>query len=295
MSNTKIDILREVTPLSPEDCFLVIKRSKQGFAYPQHIHQEFELNFLERAEGALRIVGDSVEEIGAFDLVLIAGGTKHAWSTHKCSSKDISEVTIQFEVSLFESIKERRLFKSVSTMFTKAARGIVFSQEMTQLIKPELLALSNDDPNSIQNFLRLIFIIKKLSLDKDFRILSTANNVEEYNNLDSQRLKRIMLYLHENYQHTLTLGSVAKMISMSEISLTRFLKKRTGKTFVDNLNDIRIGEALGKLVGTNDTVSEICYSCGFNNLSNFNRIFKKKKGITPTEYREKHARTRFMI
>lgn len=104
-----------------------------------------------------------------------------------------------------------------------------------------------------------------------------------------------MIYLHKNYQSRITLGEVASLISMSEASLTRFLKKWTGKTFIDNLNDIRISEAICRLMDTSDSISEICYKCGFNNLSNFNRAFKNRKGITPTEYREKYARTRFRI
>ena len=292
---SKEDLLREITPLSPEDCFLVIKRPKPGFSYPQHIHSEFELNFLERANGALRIVGDSVEEIGELDLVLIGGEIKHAWSTHKCKSKEISEITIQFHASLFDSMKDRRLFRSVKDMFENASRGIVFSQEIIRKIKPELQALSNDEQEGFRNLLRLIDILKHLSMDENLRILAASTPVALNNSFENQRLKRILLFLHENYQRDIALEEVAKLVSMSEASLTRFLKKQTGKTFIDNLNDIRIGEAIGRLVTSNDTVSEICYNCGFNNLSNFNRIFKKKKGLTPREYRDKHVRTRFLI
>lgn len=58
-----VDVLREITPLSPEDCFLVMQRPKRSFSYPLHVHPEFELNYLENAAGAIRIVGDSVEEM----------------------------------------------------------------------------------------------------------------------------------------------------------------------------------------------------------------------------------------
>jgi len=91
------------------------------------------------------------------------------------------------------------------------------------------------------------------------------------------------------------LAEVAEKSGMSEASLTRFLKKRTGKTFIDNLNDIRISQAVCKLIDTHDTITEICYNCGFNNISNFNRIFKKRKECTPTEYREKYERSRFKV
>jgi AraC-like DNA-binding protein len=141
----------------------------------------------------------------------------------------------------------------------------------------------------------LIEILKTLSLDEKARKLNAINTVENFSNIDNDRLDTIMLFLHENYQRPVLLSELASLINMSEASLTRFLKKWTGKTFIDNLNDIRIAEAVCRLIDTSDTIAEICYKSGFNNLSNFNRAFKRRKGNTPTEYREKYARTRFRI
>ena len=241
-----VDVLREITPLSPEDCFLVMQRPKRSFSYPLHVHPEFELNYLENAAGAIRIVGDSVEEMEELDLLLVAGGAKHAYSNHKCLSTDILEITIQFHASLFDSFINKRHFKT-------------------------------------------------LSLDEKARKLNAINTVENFSNIDNDRLDTIMLFLHENYQRPVLLSELASLINMSEASLTRFLKKWTGKTFIDNLNYIRIAEAVCRLIDTSDTIAEICYKSGFNNLSNFNRAFKRRKGNTPTEYREKYARTRFRI
>ncbi|MDR0431331.1 MAG: AraC family transcriptional regulator [Tannerellaceae bacterium] len=292
---SQIDVLREEISLSPEDCFFVMKRYKQGFPYPPHIHPEFELNFLENAAGSIRIVGDSTEEIGDLDLVLVAGGTKHAYSNHKCKFEGTIEITIQFHRSLFDSVINKRHFKTIRNMFENASRGLVFSRQMIERIQPELKLLSDEVPDSFRNFLRLIEILKILSLDDAARRLNTSNKLSDFKDRDSDRLETIMLYLHENYQRSVTLTDVANLINTSESSLTRFLKKWTGKTFIDNLNDIRVSVAVCKLIDTNDTVSEICYKSGFNNLSNFNRIFRKKKGITPTEYREKYARSRFRV
>ncbi|WP_102408027.1 AraC family transcriptional regulator [Parabacteroides bouchesdurhonensis] len=291
-----MDVLKELTPLSDEDCFLVMQRPKHGFNYPLHIHPEFELNYLENASGAIRIVDDSIEEMDDLDLVLIAGNTKHAYSTHKCLCNNIFEITIQFHHSLFDSLINKRHFQTMKNMFAKASQGLVFSKDMIIRIQPELKNLSNDEkPDSFHNLLRLIEILKILSLDNKARPLNAANKISNYKSNDSDRLGCLMLYLHENYQQQILLSDAASLINMSEASLNRFLKKWTGKTFVDNLNDIRIAEAVCRLIDTSDSISEICYKCGFNNLSNFNRLFKNRKGNTPTEYREKYARTRFRI
>lgn len=292
----KVEVLNKVTPLLDEDCFWVMHRPKTGFNYPLHIHNEFELNYLENATGAIRIVGESVEEMSDLDLVLIAGGTQHAYSNHKCPCRDVSEITIQFHESLFDSLINKRHFKSIKNMFENASSGLVFSKAMILSIRQDLKRLSNDEqPDSFHNLLLLIDILKKLSLDKETRRLNTENTVKILKDIETDRLDTIMLYLHKNYQSHITLTDVASLISMSEASLTRFLKRWTGKTFIDNLNDIRISEAVCRLIDTSDSISEICYKCGFNNLSNFNRAFKRRKGNTPTEYREKYSRTRFRI
>ena len=232
----KVDVLKKETSLSHEDCFLVIQR-KQGFDFLLHVHMEFELNYLENAEGAIRIVGDSIEEIEDDDLVLIAGGTKHSYSNHKCLSQDVFEITIQFHKSLFDSLIEKRNFRTIKDMFNKASSGLVFSKEMVLEIRDKLKMLSNDNkPDSFKNLLRLIEILKILSLDKSARRLNAVNTVANYNNKDIDRLDYIMSFLHQNYQKRITLLDVATYINMSEASLMRFLKKWTGKTFIDNLN-----------------------------------------------------------
>lgn len=292
----KTEAFKEVTPLSAEDCFLVMQRLKPGFNYPFHTHVEYELNYLENATGVLRMVGDSIEELDDLDLVLVAGGTKHTYVNHKCTREDIQEITIQFSRSLFDSLIDKRHFKSIKDMFDNAVNGLVFSREMILRIRQDLKSLSNDEqPDSFHNLLRLITMLKTLSMDKTARRLHTDDIVQNTKGFRSDRLDSIMLFLHENYQRQISLADVASLISMSEASLTRFLKKWTGKTFIDNLNDIRISEAICRLMDTSDTISEICYKCGFNNLSNFNRAFKRRKGCTPTEYREKYARSRFRI
>ena len=102
-------LFKEVSPLSSKDCFIVIERLKSTFNFPIHVHPEYELNFIEHAKGAQRIVGDSVETIGDDELVLVTNPTlEHAWVNHECKSQAIHEVTIQFHRSSFpEELLER--------------------------------------------------------------------------------------------------------------------------------------------------------------------------------------------
>jgi AraC-like DNA-binding protein len=291
----QVDVLKETTSLSAEDCFLVMQRVRDSFTYPLHVHPEFELNYLENANGAIRIVGDSVEETGDLDLVLVAGGTCHAYSNHKCKFEGTTEITIQFNRTLFDSLINKRHFKTIKTLFENAAHGLVFSRQVITGIRPKLKMISGDTSDSFQDFLLFVEILKSLSLDGAARRLNASNKMKNFSHLESDRLEKIMLFLHENYHQPVTLASVAGLINTSESSLSRFLKKWTGKTFIDNLNDIRISEAARRLLDTSDSIAEICYKSGYNNLSNFNRAFRKRKELTPTEYREKYAHSRFMV
>ena len=274
----------------------MMQRLKPEFNNPLHIHMEYELNYLENASGVLRMVGDSIEEIGNLDLVLIPAGTKHTYVNHTCNQSDVREVTIRFSRSLFDSLINKRHFKSIKDMFDNATSGLVFSPEMIVSLQQDLRSLSNDEKlDSFHNLLRLIAVLKSLSLDNKAKRLNVEDIVQNTKDFRSDRLNSIMSFLHENYQRSISLSEVASLISMSEASLTRFLKKWTGKTFIDNLNDIRLSESASRLIETSDSISEICYKCGFNNLSNFNRVFKRRKGCTPTEYREKYSRMHFKI
>ncbi len=94
-------IITEITPLSEKDCFYLIDRRKTEFDYPIHRHDELELNFVANCTGARRVVGDSMEVLGSYDLVLVGGGLEHAWEQYNCPRQEMREITIQFSPSLF--------------------------------------------------------------------------------------------------------------------------------------------------------------------------------------------------
>ena len=128
-------VLREITPLTQNDCFTLFSRTKTAFDFPLHYHEEFELNFVENAKGAKRIIGDHIEEIDDIELVLVGSNLQHAWFTHNCRSKDIREVTIQFHKDfLDEKFLRRNQLSFIRNMMDKSSRGILFSRETaTQL------------------------------------------------------------------------------------------------------------------------------------------------------------------
>ena len=286
--------MREITPLTQSDCFTLFSRTKKKFDFPLHFHEEFELNLIVNAKGAKRIVGDHIDQIDDLELVLVGPNLYHAWFTHKCESEDIRELTIQFHKDLFE---ERFLRKNqlsfIRTMFEKAQRGILFSRETIERLKPRIMGL--EQKNGFDSVLELLSILHDLSTSRNMHTLSDSSSSNEQFNYNSRRIEKVFEYMNANYGRAITLGEVSKVANMPEASFSRFIKKRIGNTFIDSLNEIRLGHATRMLIDTTHNVAEVAYKCGFNNISNFNRTFKKKKGCTPTEFRENFSGTRIFI
>ncbi|WP_347026938.1 AraC family transcriptional regulator [Bacteroides ovatus] len=283
-------ILREITSLSDKDCFMVYSRVK-NFTFPLHVHPEYELNYIENGTGVKRVVGDSVENIDDLELTLITKpNLEHGWFKDQCESTEVKEITIQFHCDLFnEKFLNKNQFYSVKEMFEKAVYGITFPRQSILKIRDKLHLLASE-PKSGYSVLKLFEIIYDLSLEKNIRKLSSKSFSYDENDYDSKRIKEIYNYMLNNYQNDIHLSDASNLIGMSENALSRFLKQKTGRNFIDSLNEIRLGQAARMLIDTTLTVSEICYKCGFNNISNFNRIFKKKKRLTPNEFRETYKK-----
>jgi AraC-like DNA-binding protein len=290
----KKNLLREITPLTPNDCFTLFSRVKSGFDFPLHFHEEFELNFVRNAAGAKRVVGDHVEEIEDLELVLVGPNLQHAWFNHHCKSKEIHEITIQFHKDLFDDkLLRRNQLSFIKNMFDKSVRGILFPRETIQALAPRILELNQK--HGFDSVLELISILHDLSISRNLRILSDSAFTNDQFTYNSRRIERTFDYMNKNFDKTITLNEVAKLANMSDVSFSRFFRQRTGNTFVDSLTEIRLGHASRILIESTNSIAEIAYNCGFNNISNFNRIFKKKKGCTPRDFRESFSGTRIFI
>lgn len=286
------NIVREITPLTQNDCFTIFSRVKKEFNFPLHYHEEFELNLIINAKGAKRIVGDHIDHIDDMELVLIGPNLSHAWFTSNCTSEEIKEVTIQFHKDLFdEKLLRRNQLSFLRKMFDLSAKGILFSKETAQAIYPRIMSLHQK--SGFDSVMSLINILHDLSTTRDIRTLSEASFNNDFQlNFNSRRLEKAFDYMNKNYDKPVTLGDIARLVNMTEVSFSRFIKKRTGITFIDSLNEIRLGHASRILIDTTNSIAEVSYSCGFNNISNFNRLFKKKKACTPKEFRESFSGTR---
>jgi AraC-like DNA-binding protein len=282
------NILREITPLTQSDCFTYFYRAKSEFDFPLHYHDEIELNFIRNAKGAKRIIGDHVEEIGDMELALVGPGLPHGWFGTGFSPNQVEEVTIQFHKDFFdEKFLQKNQLNFIRNMLHRSLRGILFSHETTARLEPRIVSLGKKQ--GFDSVLELMSILHDLSISRDYRVLSDSGFSDaEVFSYNSRRIEKVMEFIHTSFDKQITLGEAARIASMTESAFSRFFKLRTGMTFIDCVTEVRLGHASRMLISTTKTIAEIAYSCGFNNISNFNRIFRRKKGCTPRELRESY-------
>ena len=294
-NNNEHHILREITPLSEKDCFYIADRHKTEFTYPMHCHGEYELNFIEHGAGLRRIVGDSVEATKDYDLVLIATSElEHVWEQGECKSEDIREITIQFAPHFFDSLIDTNQFDRVRSMLDKARNGLCFP--LDAIMKIYFLIDTLPEAKGFYAVTQFLTMLYELSFfTEEARELSSSSFAKVTQQANSRRVLKVQQYISEHYRDEIHLNTLADMVGMAPTAFSRFFKQRTGKKLSDYITDIRLGHAARLLVDTTMSVAEICYDCGFNNLSNFNRIFKRKKSCPPTEFRETYFKKKVII
>lgn len=289
------DVISEITRLTDKDCYHLVERHKKQHTYPLHRHSDMEINFIENCAGNRRIVGDNIEILGNYDLVLMGGGLEHTWEQYECKSQDIREITIHFSRDLFsDSFLSKTPMKSLNDLMQRADVGVAFGMKAIMHVYDRINELVNAEPGfySVMKFFELMY---ELSLSSDYHLLSTSAFAHTAMTTDSRRVQKVKEFIDANYRDEIRLYELADLASMTPTAFSRFFKLRTNKSISEYIIDVRLGHAARLLADSTMAVVEICYRCGFNNISNFNRIFKKRKGCTPTEFRDNYHKKHIIV
>ena len=289
-------VIHEITQLTGKDVLYIAERHKKEFTYPIHNHEVYELNFVEHAKGVRRIVGDSNEVIGEYDLAIITGpDLEHVWEQNTCTSENIREITVHFYFDLGEDgFLAHNPFMSLRKMLLEARKGLAFPLDDIMRVYTLLDTLSSVKEGfyAVSQFMTILY---ELSKSRDMHTLASSSYAKVAVESDSRRVLKVKNYIAKNYTEEIRLNTLADIAGMSPSAFSRFFKSHTGRTLSEYIIEQRLGYASRMLVDTTNSVAEICYACGFNNLSNFNRIFKKKKNCSPTEFRENYHKTRIIV
>ena len=278
----------EISHIEPLDIFYVGERHKTFFEYPTHCHEVYELNFVENAAGATRTIGDSHETIGNLDLVLITNNKlAHVWEQGTCPQHDIYEITIHIDPDAFNgSFMSKRAFHSIRRMLERAQHGLAFPEPAIQILREDIVNLAHSN-ESFAAVIRLWNLLYRLSLVEDARELSSSSFIDSREENEDERVRKVRDFIAEHYMQNISLQEMADITCMNADAFSRFFKNKTGRTPNRYLIDYRLGIAARMLLQSRLSVAEIGYSCGFNTLSHFNRLFRESKGCTPSEFRER--------
>ena len=285
-------IMHEQISFAPRTMLKVKWDDFPHFTYPWHFHSEYEIVYVVKSSGK-RFVADSVEAFGEGDLVLLGSNLPHFYKNVITDDSDkenrVNAIVVQFHKDFFrEEINSYPEFHAISELLKRASRGISFSKTQGEKIGKMLKRLLK--LNGLERMLYFIKIMDAMARNEHYRLLASSGyQISGHKELNS-RLDKIMHYINSNYQRKLSQEEIASSIGMTPAAFCRYFKEKTGKGFIFFVNEMRIGYACKLLIENHLSISQICYECGFNNLSNFNRAFKRLTGYTPGEYQQQFIR-----
>ena len=268
--------------------FTIAKHQYPYFLKTWHFHTELELVLITESYGT-RFIGDSIERFQPGDLVLIGRNLPHLWKNDKVYFEHSEELVAEAIVIHFrrdfagENLLNTPEMKSIRDLIKISGLGIKFSMACSAEIRPLL-----EEIYQVKGFERLILflrVLKHLSDETDIQMLSSQNYAFSFQKVENRRLDPVYNHIMTKFKDKITLDKVASLANMNPSAFSRYFKQVNKKSFCAYLNEVRVGYACKLLLEEQLTVLEICFASGFNNISNFNRQFKKHVNFSPTEYK----------
>ena len=275
------EIQQEICPLAGDDLFIILDHTNAKFEYPIHCHPEYEINLVINTKGT-RVIGDSEESFSGLDFVMIGPFIPHVW---KAGLEENRVITIQFTSDLINfQILNKRLFLPIKQLLLDSMQGLHFYGEEAERIKDEIVELTR--LQGFQTATKFLSILHSLAHAPRRKLVSNMFETDTLiHQSKSRRISKVCRYIEENISQKITLSDAAKLVNMSDSAFSHFFKRQTNISFITYINNLRVAKACDLLANTELSASEICYDCGFNNKSNFIRLFSKRKNMTPIEYR----------
>ena len=275
------EIQQEIVPITQDDLFVIMNHPNAKFDYPIHCHPEYEINLVMKTSGT-RVVGDYEEAFSDLDIVMTGPYVPHVWKSDLLTNHVI---TIQFSSDqLSFQMINKRLFMPIRQLLVDSTQGLQFYGSEAERIRDEIMELTRIQ--GFQTATKFLTLLNFMAAAPRRKLVSNMYESENLvNSSKSRRITKACKYIEENISQKISLAEVAALVNMSESAFSHFFKKKTGISFITYVNNLRVAKACDLLASTSLSASEICYDCGFNNKSNFIRIFTKRKNMTPIEYR----------
>ncbi len=277
-------------PIKSQNSFSIRHEKNSGFGTVWHYHPELELHYLVKGKG-VRFIGDDISNFSDGELILLGQNLPHTWRVEEgAKDTEIEVIIIHFMPDCLGAdlphLPEAYL---IPKLFDRAKKGLVIQGKA----KEEIIELMQKSVNAqnLDRLIALLSILKILAEDLEATNIASAHAFYKSNDSETMRLNKIYSYTLANYKNDINLPAVAAIANLGTTSFCRYFKMMTKKTYNDFLVEIRISHACRFLIEDQLPTEVICFECGFNNVSNFYRHFKKVTDMTPLEYKRKYLKT----
>ena len=253
-----------------------------------HFHPHYQLFTVLEGTGK-RLIGDSIHTFEPGDTVFLGPDIPHLWrsdSDYFVSDSGLQThgIVLYFQEDfLGKEFLERSEMLSIRQLLIDSKRGIAYKGALRDHVRSELVGLLHEE--GFQSVLRLLTLLNRLAHEEGGTPIASYGYVNTYKVSETERMQKVHSYVLQHFSQDIRLGDVASLAGMSEAAFCRYFKARSNKTFIDFVNEIRIGHSCKLLLEDQWTIAQIAYDSGFDSLSNFNRNFKKYIGHTPREYK----------
>jgi AraC-like DNA-binding protein/quercetin dioxygenase-like cupin family protein len=273
--------LVEKLPLPGDSSFVASTFRTPRFEVPWHQHIEYELILFTEGEG-VSFIGNYVGEFKTGDIFFLGANLPH---TFQKAHKDliVGAVVVQFKEDFwgndFMQLPECRVIKD---LFAISMQGLKINGDCLERLRPMLSGL--EGLRGFERIIRLCECLLLIARQGEYETVSTQEP-GEFNSRNKERIDKIFQYTIDYFQEPIHLDDIARNAGMSVPAFCSYFKKSTKKTYIDFLNEVRIGYACKQLIDSRKSIETICYESGFNTLANFNKRFLKIKKNTPSGYR----------
>ncbi|GGE33762.1 AraC family transcriptional regulator [Sphingobacterium cellulitidis] len=264
--------------------------SDQLFSTNFHFHKEIQINYIQEGSGQ-RVIGDNISNFEKDELTLLGSNLPHVWYSNQPSQPDEKQamsITLFIDVEkCLQILAQLQETHNIRSFFNQMERGVIFTGKSKAQLTKLLFAI-----NEAENLERTIYflqLLNQLTKTEDFQYISSTSYRNRYSSQEfkGNQIDHIIRFVLENYNKDIKLDEAAEMANMTKQAFCRFFKARTQKSFIQFVNETRISIACQEIMKNDNLISNVAYDCGFSSLSNFNKIFKSIKGITPRQFKER--------
>jgi AraC-like DNA-binding protein len=268
-------------PLNENTSFVAKTFRTPNFEVGWHQHIEYELILFTEGSG-MSFIGNHVGEFDTGDIYFLGSNLPHTFQ--KNGEQITSAVVVQSREDFWgREFLDLPELRSIKGLFETSMLGLKMQGQTRQHLVPMIKQL--ELATGFERVLLLGECLRVIAESKEFVKLSTQE-IKSLNTKDRECIDRVFQFTIDSFRDPVTLAQVADIACMSVPAFCNYFKRRTQKTYIDFLNEIRVGYACSQLLETNETVIDICYSSGYNTMAHFHRQFLKLKGLTPLQYRK---------